>query len=157
MWWLFYRNDDVGVLCCLFDPWSNSGVFLYLCFVDNNFLGCFAEYLFCAECTKRGFIVSMPVLHSSPYDCILDVNGKLLKVQIKSSQKTPSDRLNSVCVPLQNSKTIYTKSLVDYFAVYSEYYDGFFVFPNKGEMKSIRLSLIGRNKIYFRNFDFNHS
>jgi len=96
----------------------------------------------------------MPILDSSPYDCILDVNGRLLKIQIKSTQKKPLEGRNSVNVPIQNSKTNYTKDLVDYFAIYSEYYDGFFVFPNKGEMKSIRLSLTGKNKIYFCNFGF---
>jgi hypothetical protein len=122
--------------------------------MDTNFLGCFAEYLFCAECTKRGIIISMPVLDSSPYDCVIDIDGKLIKVQVKSTKKKPLPRRNSVNIPLCNQKSRYTLEVVDYFAIYSEHFKGFFVFPNTGDMKSIRLSIKGKNKIYFSNFDF---
>lgn len=123
--------------------------------MDTNALGTWAEYHFATESIKRGFKISFPIMDSSPYDCILDDSGKLYKIQIKSSNKVPVDTVNSVNVPLNNSKSIYTKKTVDYFAVYSSFYGGFFVFPNKGNMKSIRLSLIGRNRIFFNNFVFN--
>lgn len=44
--------------------------------------------------------------------------------------------------------------MVDFFAVYSEYFGGFFIFPNTGSMKAIRLSMHGKNSIYFNNFAF---
>lgn len=94
-------------------------------------------------------------MDSSPYDCIVDAGVYLYKIQIKASEKRPNDRRNSVCVPLQNTDNKYTKKLVNYFAVYSSFYGGFFIFPNKGGMQSIRLSLIGRNKVFFNNFVFN--
>lgn len=121
--------------------------------MESNSLGCFAEYLFCAECTKRGFTVSMPILDSSPYDCILDTGKNLYKIQIKSSAKTPRGNENSVNIPLNNAKSKYTKKNVDYFAVYSAFYEGFFLFPNKGGMQSFRASKSGINKIYYNNFD----
>jgi hypothetical protein len=122
--------------------------------VRNNQLGTYAEYLFATECIKRGYSVSFPLMDSSPYDCIVDTGVSLLKIQIKASEKRPYDRKNSVCVPLQNAKSIYTKDVVDYFALFSSFYGGFFIFPNKGNMQSIRLSLIGKNKKYFNNFVF---
>ena len=129
-------------------------VFFYLYIVETNQLGSYAEYLFASECIKRGYKVSFPLMDSSPYDCILDTGRRLVKVQIKATEKRPVDRRNSVNIPLQNSKTIYTQEVVDYFAVYSTYYCGFFLFPNKGSMQSIRLSLTGRNRIFFNNFVF---
>lgn len=124
--------------------------------MDTNALGTWAEYHFATESIKRGFKISFPLMDSSPYDCVLDDSGCLYKIQVKSSNKVPvDDKKNSVLIPLNNSKNIYTKKSVDYFAVYSSYYGGFFVFPNKGNMQSIRLSLIGRNRIFFNNFVFN--
>lgn len=120
--------------------------------MKNNQLGTYSEYLFATECIKRGYLVSFPLMDSNPYDCIIDTGEHLYKIQIKASEKRPTDRKSSVNVPLQNSKTIYTKKLVDYFAVYSSFYGGFFIFPNKEKMKSIRLSLTGKNKIFFNNF-----
>ena len=96
--------------------------------------------------------VCFPLMDSSPYDCIVDDGKKLFKIQIKATAKKPIDGRNSVNIPLNNAKSIYTKNNVDYFAVYSVYYGGFFIFQNKGNMQSIRLSLTGRNKIYFNNF-----
>ena len=96
----------------------------------------------------------MPILDSSIYDCILDVNGVIYKIQIKATQRKPIGNRRSINVPLNNSKSLYTKESVDFFAVYSEYYGGFFNFPNIGNMQSIRLSLTGVNKVYFCNFDF---
>jgi len=123
--------------------------------VDNNQRGCLAEYLFATECMKRGYQVSMPLMDSSLYDCIVDTGKNLLKLQIKSSIKTPdNDRHNSVHIPLQNNKRYYSKEKIDYFAVWSEFFSGWFVFKNNGEMQSIRVSLTGKNKKYFNNFVF---
>jgi len=122
--------------------------------VKPNQLGCYAEYLFCTECIKRGYEVSMPLLHTSVYDCMVDTGKGVFKIQIKASEKVPTDRENSVNIPLANSKSIYTVNEIDYFAVFSAYYDGFFIFPNKGEMKSFRASLKGKNKMYFNRFSF---
>lgn len=120
--------------------------------MDTNSLGTFAEYLFATECIKKGYKVCFPLMDSSPYDCIVDDGYRLYKIQIKASAKKPDKGRNTVNIPLNNAKSIYTKSNVDYFAVYSVYYNGFFIFKNKGDMQSIRLSLTGKNKIFFNNF-----
>lgn len=122
--------------------------------MNPNFLGCYAEHLFAAECTRRGYIISMPLLASSTYDSILDINGRLLKIQVKSTNKIPMEHRKSVALPLHNNDNKYTKKKIDFFCIYSIYFGGFFNFPNKGDMKSIRLSLTGKNSIYFNNFVF---
>lgn len=104
---------------------------------------------------KRGYQVSMPLMDSSLYDCIVDTGKNLLKLQIKSSIKKPdNDRHNSVHIPLQNNKRYYSKEKIHYFAVWCEFFSGWFIFKNTGEMQSIRVSLIGKNKKYFNNFAF---
>jgi hypothetical protein len=105
---------------------------------------------------KRNYQVSMPLIDSSLYDCIVDTGERLLRVQIKSSSKTPeNERRKNVHIPLQNNKRNYTKEKIDYFAVWCDFFDGWFIFKNNGQMQSIRVSITGKNKKYFNNFAFN--
>ena len=123
--------------------------------MDNNQRGCLAEYLFATECMKRDYQVSMPLMDSSLYDCIVDTGDRLIRVQIKSSSKTPDNvKHNSVHIPLQNNKRNYTKEKIDYFAVFSDFFGGWFVFKNTGKMQSIRVSLTGKHQKNFNNFAF---
>lgn len=97
----------------------------------------------------------MPLLDSSLYDCIVDTGNQLYRVQIKSTTKKPDKTHHtSVHVPLQNNKKNYDKNKIDFFAVWCDFYSGFFIFKNTGKMQSIRLSKTGRNKIFFNNFAF---
>lgn len=123
--------------------------------MDNNQRGCLGEYLFATECIKRNYQVSFPLLDSSVYDCIVDIGDQLIKVQVKSTNKTPLPNRSSVHCVLHNSKSSYTIDKIDYFAVWVEYFNGFFIFKNQGEMQSIRLSLTGKNSKFFNNFAFN--
>ena len=119
-----------------------------------NYSGCATEYRFATECTNRGYIVSMPLLDSSPYDAIVDTHDAIYKVQIKYTAKKPLEQRRTVQAPLEKNTQVYTIENVNFFAVYSEYFGGFFIFPNTGSMKAIRLSLHGKNSIYFNNFAF---
>ena len=51
--------------------------------MNHNQKGCFAEYHFAATAITHGYNVSIPLLGASYYDCILEKNGKLFKIQIK--------------------------------------------------------------------------
>ena len=60
---------------------------------------------------KRGLNISMPVLHSSIYDCIVDTGKKLVKVQVKSTKKQPlliegqtNRKQNNVQINIENYK-----------------------------------------------------
>ena len=52
--------------------------------MDRNQLGCLAEYKFSVKAIQEGFNVSMPLLDSSPYDCIIERDLKLYKIQVKN-------------------------------------------------------------------------
>ena len=74
---------------------------------------------------KLGYQVSIPYGENSRYDFIADVDGKLIRVQVKTSSikkntqgaisfATVSTRINST----QNITHRYTKNEIDYFATY---------------------------------------
>ena len=74
---------------------------------------------------ELGYQVSIPYGENSRYDFIADVNGKLIRVQVKTSSlkrdtqgaisfATASTRINST----QNIVRRYTKNEIDYFATY---------------------------------------
>ena len=125
--------------------------------MDSNSKGAYAEYLFACECLTRGYFPSFPILDSSIYDLLVDLGSKIIKVQVKYSAKTPTDQI-AINVPILNgNKNNYTVDLVDYFAIYSEHFGGFFIIKNVGNMKSVRLNSVEGSKHAgeFNNFDFN--
>ena len=119
--------------------------------MDSNARGCLAEYLFGVECLKRGVIVSFPILDSCVYDCIADTGDNVYKIQVKYSGKSFLKHRKTIQC---NWHQAYSLQDVDYFAVYIEMYKGFFIFPNNGVRKCIRVSLDNANSKYFNNFEF---
>lgn len=125
--------------------------------MDTNSKGAYAEYMFACECLKHGFYPSFPILDSSVYDVLVDTGSNIIKVQVKYTAKVPSDR-NSVQVPIMNgNKVNYTLEFVDYFAIYSEYFSGFFIIKNTGSIQGLRLNSKKGSKYAseFNNFRFN--
>lgn len=51
-----------------------------------------AELLFSARCMELGYMVSSPLSGKSPYDVIVDCNGILRRIQIKTSNFTTKGR-----------------------------------------------------------------
>ena len=119
--------------------------------MDRNQLGCLAEYKFSVKAIENGFNVSMPLLDSSPYDCILERDLKLYKIQVKNVSAKRKFNGNNIHLVLRRSTDFYTKAEVDYFAIYFTVLDGFFIIPNY-KQKSIRLSINGKYKDNFNNF-----
>ncbi len=86
------------------------------------------------EFEKRGITVSIPFGDNSPYDIIIDVNGSLYKVQIKTS----ADTNNKVTVfnikktrinRKRNVVSYYTKNEIDYFVLYSIHFKEAYMIP----------------------------
>jgi len=98
---------------------------------------------------ENGLLVCFPLLHSSPYDCIVDSPNGLFKVQIKgiNENNRTRNRIQLVC----RNQNKYEKKDVDFFAVYSAERQGFFIFKNDGKIKSFTLGLEKYSK-YFNNF-----
>lgn len=76
---------------------------------------------------ELGYQVSIPYGENSRYDFIADINGKLIRIQVKTASickdtegaisfSTRSTRINST----RNISRSYTKEEIDYFATYWE-------------------------------------
>ena len=86
---------------------------------------------------------------------MVDNGSGLFKIQIKSTTKIPEkNSVTTIKVNLENSKRVYSKHNVDYFAIYVYDFDGFFIIKNKGKMQSVRLSMVGKYSKNFNNFVF---
>ena len=126
--------------------------------MDSNSKGAYAEYMFACECLKHGFYPSFPILDSSVYDVLVDTGSNVIKVQVKYVSSKPIDNSSYVFISLKKgNKNKYCKSKVDYFAIYSEYFNGFFMIKNKGNMNSLGLDSTKGSKYAsgFNNFSFN--
>jgi len=122
--------------------------------MDINQKGCFAEYKFATRAMENGFNVSMPLLDSSPYDCILEKDNKLYKVQVKymSSDRYSSEKQKTPQIEIKSGKRYYQADEVDFFAVWHDLYKGFFILSNDGQ-KAFRLSIHNKYADNFNNFD----
>ena len=95
----------------------------------------------------------MPLSPGSVYDVVVESKGVLLKVQVKSHQTDFYNNKSSVKVNFTANRK-YNTDDVDFFAIYVKKFNGFFIFRNNGERRSIRLSLSNRNSRFFNNFEF---
>lgn len=121
--------------------------------MDVNKMGCLAEYKFCVFAMENGFNVSMPLLDSSRYDCIIEKENKLFKVQVKSYSHKDCDPHNvGLHCKIGRNGGIYTKEEVDFFALWVERDGGFYIVPNDKPRKIIRLSTSGKYQNYFNTF-----
>ena len=93
---------------------------------DPNEKGMITEAQVLTYILNLGYSVSIPFGDKSRYDQIWDINGKLIRVQVKTSrlnekekdpEKNVSIRFN--CKSILNGKNRkYSKSEIDYFATY---------------------------------------
>ena len=90
--------------------------------MDSKFIGNITELEVLTYITKLGYQVSIPFGDRERYDQIWDINGKLLKVQVKTSRSVDnaikfscrsSHRKEGKCI---NSK--YTSDEIDCFATF---------------------------------------
>ncbi len=109
-------------------------------------LGLLAEQLVAYEAIKRGFNVSIPTYPASKYDMILDHNGTLNKVQIKTtSVLTSENRLNFKITGFSNTK--YKTSEVDIYILVTPSNE-LYIVPNKFiKAKSLRLYPSKKGKV----------
>lgn len=92
--------------------------------MDTNTLGKITELEVMSYITKKGYSVSIPFGDKDRYDQIWDINGKLLRIQIKTSHlytKNTGKAIEFKTTGTSNGKTTsYTKNDIDYFATFWE-------------------------------------
>ena len=93
----------------------------------TNQKGLITEMQVMLRLVEMGYDVSQPLNADSKYDCILDVNGKLYKIQIKTAHMHPTTQ-NSIEIKCCSTTTTqnhrkqsgYTSKDIDYFATFWE-------------------------------------
>ncbi len=105
------------------------------------------EMMVTMDLTKKGFVVSTPETASSSYDKIVDVDGILKKIQVKSIKLSES---GMIIVPLINRKnssvakngrgqTHHYVDLVDYIAVWIKNTNEIYYIPTKNLPKNMKI------------------
>jgi hypothetical protein len=129
-----------------------AGFFYIFFFMNHNQKGCFAECHFAAIAIQHGYNVSTPLIGSSYYDCILEKDGIMFKIQIKYLGKDRRRHKNSIQITLRRTGLpSYEKKFVDFFALWDEGNNGFFIIPNLGQ-SCLKININGKYKENFNNF-----
>lgn len=91
--------------------------------MDSKFIGNITELEVLTYITKLGYQVSIPFGDRERYDQIWDINGKLLKVQVKTSRLIDDNAIKFSCFSSHRKegksiKAKYTSDEIDYFATF---------------------------------------
>ena len=108
--------------------------------MDTKRKGDVAELNVLAKLTEMGVDISEPYGEDTRYDFIADINGALVKLQVKNGVY----KNGKICASLQStrynsngSSTVsYSKDNVDVFVIYSPYTDGVYWVPFDGAPKT---------------------
>lgn len=103
--------------------------------MDTKLKSDIAESAVVTELLKRGFRVLKPIGDRLPYDLAIDLDGKLVRIQVKSAWFDKSS--NAYYVDVRRTKTNrrkmlrarYDKSDFDFAILYVEGYSVFYVMP----------------------------
>lgn len=85
-------------------------------------VGIIGEEVLALEFLKNGYIVSKPIGDNAPYDLIVDKDGELRRIQVKTTEKVMDDGTmefhTNITNPFKKTYRKYTKEEVDYFGLY---------------------------------------
>lgn len=86
---------------------------------NTKAIGDISEAVFAAKALQAGYSVARPFGDNQPYDLILDKNGTLLKVQVKTGRLSRSAIIFSTSsIGYKGKRKLYDKASVDAFGVY---------------------------------------
>lgn len=91
--------------------------------MNTVLVGDIGESVAIAAFTKAGLVVSKPLSNNAKYDLIIELNNKLYKVQVKSTNSIKNDKMYFATKTTNYSKgswssNTYTKEDVDIFFLY---------------------------------------
>lgn len=114
--------------------------------LNSHFKGKITELQVAEKFLQLGYQVNQPLVSDSRYDFVVDIKGKLLKIQVKTSKISEEQDYFEIatCSSHTNTKgTInhtYSKNEIDYFATI--YNDECYIIPvEEGAARAIRLRL----------------
>lgn len=103
--------------------------------MNTKLKGDIAEQVAILKLLEKGWGVSKPIGDRLPYDLITDINGKLIKLQVKSAWFNAFDQ--NYCIDVRRTKTnrrhmqrsLYNNQDFDFALVYLPEKRIFYVFP----------------------------
>lgn len=127
--------------------------------INSRIIGEMTELKCQLFCLEKGFIVSKPIVDNARYDMILDYNGKIYKIQIKTS-RWMSDEHEGFLFNCKSQHSIstgnkimkYTPNEIDFFM--TEFENKFYLIPcdkPRSEIK-LRFKPTKNNQDYKANF-----
>ena len=84
-------------------------------------IGLIGEQVLIAEFTKSRISVLLPIGDNSPYDMVIDYNGRFLKVQAKTTESVQNGKMvfcTNVTNPFKKTSRKYTANEIDIFGLY---------------------------------------
>ncbi len=110
-----------------------------------------AEILFIAEAMRQGYKVSKPMTVEF-YDFLLDANGKIFRVQVKSRNTPGRDNFYRVNTAGRNGKLNYTPEEIDILALYFSIEEDWH-FKHVSEFQKLRCIAIKKGSYCKDNWD----
>lgn len=107
--------------------------------LSSHFIGEVTEQQVATEFLKRGYLISKPLVQSSKYDFIVDINHKLYKIQVKTSTVRENGSYFDFATSISHTNTRGTVNLS-----YSDQDVDFFATINNDECYLIPYSLCGK-------------
>lgn len=112
--------------------------------VDTRIKGEITEMKCQLFCLEQGYVISKPVLDNARYDLLLDYNGKIYRIQIKTS-RWMSDEHEGIVFNCKSQHRIangnkimkYTPDEIDFFM--TEFENEFYLVPCKEPKVEMRL------------------
>ena len=132
--------------------------------MNTKLIGDLVEAKFLALCIDHGITISKPFGDNARYDYIIDINGNLLRIQCKHGRVKGDNLLANTCSysPYSNISRRSYLGEADYFAIYSENLDKFYLvkIDNSTPVGNLSLRLYptknGQNKgiSFAKDFEF---
>ena len=111
--------------------------------MNTKAMGNIGEAKFLCKCVELGIPIYSSFGDNERSDFIIDYNNKLLRIQVKTSRRSPSegsiifDLVSSTVHRKNGVKHKYTINEVDYFACYNLLKDEIYLIKNNGNMSTI--------------------
>lgn len=134
--------------------------------MNHTQVGDITEQRFILYCMERNIPISKPLNNNLPYDCIIELNGKLLKIQVKTGYNSDSKNcfMFNTRSTSKNYSEIATKNyngLIDGFITwYRDIPNNFFYIPieksTSGSMKMYYGDRPRKNQNFVGDYDFDN-
>lgn len=134
--------------------------------MNHTQIGDITEYRFALYCMEHNVPISKPMNNNLPYDFIIDINGQLLKIQVKTGydNKTKESFMFNTRSTSKNYSEVtmkdYKGKIDGFITCYSSIPNKFFYIPiekaSKGNMVMYYGESPKHNQNWCKNYDFNN-